>query len=123
LYNFANLIDTLTLDAAAQTTGGVTLKPRILVRYSDHIRLELLAQNQTNETVVFGQPNEILASFHFGDKTVEAETNRIILEPKRSYPTVTLEVKGSFASFPASVDVRTWKNYQVDPWFSFDLTR
>ena len=123
LCNYANLIDTLSLDVEAQTTNGVTLKPRLLVRYSDHIRLEMLAQNQSGDVVVLGQPNEILATFHFGAETVEAEPVRIILEPKRSYPNAAIEVKGSFSAFPASVDIRTWKNYQTAPWFTFDLTR
>jgi hypothetical protein len=123
LYNFGNLIDTHTLGVSDQTTGGVTLKPSILVRYSDRIRLELLAQNQTNDTIVLGQPNEILAQFSFGDKTVEAEAAKIVLEPLRSYPSIVLEVKGEFTSFPTTVDIRIWKNYKVAPWFHFDLTQ
>ena len=75
--NRAKLIDFQTLDVPVQTTAGLTVKPRQLTRYSDHLRLILLVQNQSNEMIVLGQPNEVLAAFLFGDKTVEAENTRL----------------------------------------------
>jgi hypothetical protein len=123
LYNFANLIEVRTLDVEPQTTGGITLVPRRMALFSDHFSLELLAQNRTGEAVVLGQSNEILATFDFAGRKVTNEAVRVILEPLRSYPHVVVEARGEFRSFPLSVEIRTWKDYQVDPWYRFDLAR
>jgi hypothetical protein len=120
-YNWNNLIDFRTLNAPAQTMNGVTLLPLQLNRYSDRIALVVLVQNRTTESVVFGQLNETLGTFQFGDQTVVAETTRWILNPLRSVPGATLEIKGLYAAFPDSVEIRKWKTYNVDPWYIFQL--
>jgi len=121
LYNWENLIDFRTLEISEQTTAGMTIKPRQMTRYSDHICLTLLAQNQTNEPIVLGQVNETLATFVFGDKKVEAEQTQFIFDRLRSYPSTDLIVKGLFPEYPDSVIIREWKNLQVEPWYTFDL--
>jgi len=120
-YNWDNLIDFKTLDFEVQQTAGLTVTPLQLTRYSDRIRLTVLAQNGTNEAIVIGQSNQVLATFHFAGKDVEAENTRYILDRLRSYPDVAIEVKGLFSSYPVSVDIVRWKSYQVAPWFTFTL--
>lgn len=119
LYNWNNLIDFKTLQIDGQTTGGVTLTPTKLVRYSDRIQLFLLMQNRTNDGMYFGHANETLALFQFGNKAVEAEPTRIILARLQSYTDQVIEVKGLFNSYPDSVEIRKWKSLQVPPWYVF----
>jgi len=121
LYNWDNLIDFRTLDARAQTMNGITIMPVQMNRYSDRIQLSMLVQNRTNETVVFGQANETLGTFHFGEKTVVAEKTQWILNPLRSVPAATLEVKGLYANYPDTIEIRKWNNYNVQPWYVFHL--
>ena len=80
-YNWNNLIDFRTLEAPAQTTNGVTIMPVQINRFSDRIQLVLLVQNRTEDAVVFGQVNEILGTFHFGDQAVVAEKTQIDPQP------------------------------------------
>ena len=120
-YNFENLIDFHTLTVDPQTTNGITFIPLRLLRYSDHTRLELTGQNRTNEPVIFGQVNETLAIFHFGDKLVNAEKTYLALDAMRTTPGLALDAKGYFDTYPTSVDIRIWRDYQVKPWFSFIL--
>lgn len=121
LYNWNNLIDFRTIDTPAQTTSGVTMMPVQINRYSDRIQLIILVQNRTNDAVVFGQVNETLGIFHFGDQAVEAEKTQWILNPLRSVPGAVLEAKGFFADYPDMVEIRKWKNYDVLPWYTFQL--
>jgi hypothetical protein len=79
-------------------------------------------QNGTNEAIVLGQPNEILATFSFGDQQVEAEKTRFIFDRLRSYPDTILDVKGLYTRYPDAVEIRRWKNLQTPPWFTFVLT-
>ncbi len=123
LLNRDLLIDFHTLDVPAQTTAGLTVKPRQLTRYSDGICLTLLAQNQTNEPIVLGQVNEILATFLFGEQKIEAEKTRFIFDRLRSYPDVVIEVKGQFDQYPDGIIIRQWKNYNVAPWFTFEFSQ
>jgi hypothetical protein len=120
-YNWNNLIDFRSLSIEAQTAYGITLLPVRLTRFSDRIQLSILAQNRTNETVVFGLSNEILGTFYFGDKTTETEKTRWVLEPLRSTPSAILEIKGLFPDLPDRVEIRKWKNYATPPWFVFQL--
>jgi hypothetical protein len=120
-YNWNNLIDFHTLTVAPQTTAGVTAMPTQLRRFTDHLDLILLFQNHTSQPVVFGQSNEILATFHFGDKAVQVDHTQIILDALRSKPDVTLTVSGLWMTFPDSVVIRQWKNYNVPPWYTFNL--
>jgi hypothetical protein len=120
-YNWNNLIDFHTLQADSQTVHGVTVLPVQIKRYTDRIALNLLVQNRTNEPVVFGQVNETLGAFHFGDQPVVAEKTRWILNPLRSDPNISLEAKGLFQSYPDSVEIRKWNNYDVKPWYVFQL--
>lgn len=121
LYNWENLIDFRTLDARAQTMNGVTVMPVQMNRYSDRIALSMLVQNRTNASVVFGQANETLGTFTFNDQAVTAEKTQWILNPLRSVPDATLEVKGLFQAYPDSIAIRTWNNYDVEPWYVFQL--
>lgn len=123
LVNYGGLVDFRTLDVRAQTTGGLTVKPRQLTRYADRIALKLLVQNQTNEPIVLGQPNEIMATFLFGSEKIEAEKARFIFDRLRSYPDVVIEVKGQFDSYPDGIIIRQWKNYNVAPWFTFSFNQ
>lgn len=120
-YNWNNLIDFRTLDASAQTMNGITIMPVQFNRYSDRIQLSVLVQNRTNEAVVFGQVNETLGTFYFGDQPVVAEKTQWILNPLRSVPAATLEIKGLFTSFPDVVEIRKWNTYDVEPWYVFQV--
>ncbi len=120
-YNWNNLIDFHTLTVAPQSTAGVTVMPTQMRRFTDHLDLILLFQNHTSQPVVFGQVNEILATFHFGDQAVQAEHTQIILDALRSKPDVTLTVPGLRMDYPGSVVIRQWKNLNVPPWFTFNL--
>lgn len=121
-YNWNNLVDFKTLDVSDKSLNNLTLKPTRLVRFSDRIELKLLAQNRSNEVIVLGQSNEILATFQFASQVVEASPVQYILEPLRSYPELTLTVAGLYPAYPGSVDIRKWKDYNVPPWFTFQLT-
>lgn len=122
-YNWNNLVDFRTLQSDAQTINGITVLPLQVQRYTDHMDLVMLMQNRTNEALVFGQVNEILGTFHFGDQTVEANKTQIILNPLRSEPDVRLSLSGLFTKYPDSVEIRKWKNYQTKPWYVFDLKK
>ena len=121
LYNLNNLVDFHTLTVEPQTTNGITFVPLRLLRYSDHTRLELMGQNNTNELVVFGQVNETLANFHFGDQVVKAEKVYLVLNPLRTNMDLALDAKGYFETYPTAIDIRIWRDYNVKPWFSFVL--
>jgi hypothetical protein len=122
LYNRANLIDYRVLDVPEQATGGLIVKPRLLTRFSDRIRLTLMVQNTTNEAIVLGQVNAILAVFQFQDQQVEAVKTQMIFDRLRTNPQAAIEAQGLYAAFPDSVVIRKWKNYKVKPWFTFELT-
>ncbi len=121
-YNWNNLIDFRTLTTQPQTTAGVTVMPTQMRRFTDHLDLILLFQNHTNQPVVFGQANETLATFHFGDQSLVADPTQIILDALRSKPDVTLTITGLHLNFPDSVVIRQWKYYNVKPWFVFNLS-
>lgn len=120
-YNWKNLIDTRSLNTPAQTVNGITIKPVLLRRFPDKVQLEMIMQNRTRETFVFGQPNEILGTFQFGDQMVEAVKTQIILLPLRTAPGILLDAPGFYDQFPESITIRKWQNLQVDPWYVFDL--
>jgi hypothetical protein len=120
-YNWNNLIDFRTLTISPQTTAGVTVMPTQMRRFTDRLDLILLFQNHTNEPVVFGQTNEVLATFKFNDQDVQANQAQIILDALRSKPDVTLSIPGLYLTYPNSVVIRQWKNYKVSPWYTFNL--
>jgi hypothetical protein len=132
-YNRGNLIDFHTLDVDAQTKSGLTIKPRSIDRYSDHLSLILLAQNATNDAVVWGLSTQVLATFHFpasvcgasatscAQQAVEAVNSQIIIDRLRSYPGVTIQVKGLFTAYPEKVDLVKYKNFSGGPLFTFAL--
>jgi hypothetical protein len=122
LYNRDHLIDYRMIDVPAQATGGLVVKPLQILRYSECIRLKLMVQNTTNEAIVLGQANEILALFTFKDQQVEAVKKQMVFDRLRTNPDVTLEVMGLYETYPDSVIIRQWKNYNVKPWFSFQLS-
>jgi hypothetical protein len=118
-YNRNNLIDFRTLSIPDKAMGGLRIKPLQLLRFSDHLRLLMMVQNTTNEAIVLGQPNEIMASFGFKDQQVEAAKQQLIFQPLRTYSQVGIDVNGLFPNFPDEVSIRQWKNLQVEPWFKF----
>ena len=120
-YNWDNVIDFHTLSVEAQTTKEITILPNRLTRYSDRIQLSMLVQNRSNAIVVFGQSNETLGTFSFGDKQVIADNTRWVLSPLSTLPGATLEIKGLFTELPDKVEIRKWNNYEVKPWFEFQL--
>ena len=120
-YNWDNLIDFRTLSARSQTTGGVSMLPKEILRFTDHIQVNLLAQNRTNDPILFGQVNETLATLYFQGETVEANPEKIYLNPLRSYPDTAITFAGFYEFYPDKLDIRTWKSYVVEPWYSFDL--
>jgi hypothetical protein len=122
LYNRKNLIDFHSLTMDEQTMGGLRMRPVRIMRYSDHMTLTLFVQNTTNDPIVLGQTNEILAVFTFKDQTVEAVKNQIVFQRLRTYSDTTIEVKGMFISYPERVIIRQWKNLQVAPWYDFKFS-
>lgn len=120
-YNWGNLIDYRTLAATAQSVSGVTILPQAVMRYTDRIQLVMLMQNNTNQPFVFGQTNEILAQFHFGDKVIPAQKTQIILQPLRSTPNVAFDLPGLYETYPDSVEIRKWQNLKTPAWFTFTL--
>lgn len=122
-YNWNNLVDFRTLQSDAQTVNGITVLPLQVQRYTDRMDLVMLMQNRTNEALVFGQVNETLGTFHFGDQAIEANKAQIILNPLRSEPDVRLTANGLFTQYPDSIEIRKWKSYQTKPWYVFDLKK
>lgn len=121
--NWDRLIDFRTLTVDPQTTNGVTVLPVQMLRFTDRLRLEMLVQNRTSQPVVFGQANEVLATFHLGGEDVVAEKTQVVFNPLRSAHGVPLEIKGLYEAYPDAVTIRQWKSYNVQPWYEFDLTR
>jgi hypothetical protein len=121
LYNYANVIDFHTLTIPAQTTAGLTMLPTQITRYSDKLVLNILAQNNTNDPIVIGNSNQVLATFHFGDKTVDAVNTRTIIDSLRGYPNLQIVLNGLYQSYPDSVDIVKYTNLKVAPWFTFSL--
>lgn len=119
--NHTGLIDFRLLHVREQTTAGLTVKPRLLLRYTDRVELVMLVQNQTSDPIVLGQANEILATFFFAEDQVQANQTQFIFDRLRSYPETTLVAPGLFEQFPDGVEIRRWKNYNVAPWFTFNF--
>lgn len=122
LYNRDQLVDYRILDVTAQATGGLIVKPLRITRFSDRIRLTLMVQNTTNEVIVLGQANEKMAIFSFQDQQIEAVKKQMIFDRLRTNPEVNIEVMGLYENYPESIIIRQWKNYNVQPWFTFQLT-
>ena len=121
LLNWNNLIDFKTMSTGAKTINQVTVLPTELLRFTDHMELQMLIQNRKNEAVVFGQTNETLGTFYFGNDTVIAEDTRCVLNALRSTPDCVLKINGLFEEYPDQVEIRKWKSYDVDPWYTFLL--
>lgn len=120
-YNWNDLVDFHTLNAKAQAVNDITILPVQMNRYSDHLDLVMLVQNHQNQLVVFGQNNETLGIFHFGDQRVTAEKNRWVLNALRSTPDVTLTAQGYYETYPDSVEIRKWDNTNTAPWYTFQF--
>ncbi len=122
LYNWTNIIDFETLDSSAKLSNGLTITPLQLTRYSDKIRLTVLAQNSTAQAIVIGgTTNQLLGAFHFGSQTVEAVNTRYILDSYRSYTNINIDAPGLFTSFPDAVELVKYKSTTAAPWFTFAL--
>jgi hypothetical protein len=120
-YNRGNLIDFETLDVKERTLSGVTVKPQEIDRYSDRLSLVLLVQNATQDSVVWGSPSQILATFHWGSQAVQADQKVIVIDRLRSYPAVTIDASGLFATYPDAVDLVQFIHYTGGPWYTFEL--
>jgi hypothetical protein len=122
-YNWSNIIDFETLSSTAKLANGLTVKPLQIARYSDKIRLTVMAQNSTASVIVVGgTTNQQLGTFYFGDQSVQAENVRYIFDAYRSYMAVTIDVKGLFTSYPDAVGLIHYINTNAAPWFTFALT-
>jgi hypothetical protein len=121
LYNWKNIIDFNTLAIPYREVSGLTVTPLQLTRYSDHMTLTLMAQNATNDPIVIGTANQILATFHFGSQAVDAVNSQIVIDRLRGYSNIDITVKGLFTSYPTSIDLIRYKNSQTPPWFTFNL--
>lgn len=121
--NYNNVVDFHTLIFTPQTLSGVTLQPFKMVRFSDRIELHLLAQNTTNDPLILGQRNHILATFHFKDQNVDAEPNQIVLQRRSTNQDMVITVKGTFTSYPTSVDIVKIIGVQVPPWYTFQFAQ
>lgn len=121
LYNWTNIIDYNTLSVDSQQVGGLTMKPLELIRYSDKIRLVLLVQNDRNGATVIGLANQILATFHFSGKSVDAVQTKYLFDAHRSYTDVYIDVRGLYKEFPDSVEIVKFTNTTAAPWFTFGL--
>lgn len=121
LLNWNNLIDFKTMSASAQTLNGVTVLPTELLRFTDHMELQMLIQNRNSEAVVFGQTNETLGTFYFGNDTVIADETRCILNALRTNTNCVLKIQGLYEEYPDQIEIRKWKSYDVDPWYTFLL--
>ncbi len=101
LYNWKDVIDYHTLDFNTKYTSGLSVTPLQVIRYSDRISLTVLAQNMSSDqTIVIGGSSQTLATFYFGDQSVDATAAQYIFEPLRSYSDVTIDVAGLYTSYP-----------------------
>jgi multidrug efflux pump subunit AcrA (membrane-fusion protein) len=117
--NWARVIDYRGVDIPGQTINGLSVHPVQLTRYPDRLRLVLFVQNNSSDPIVLGQPNEIMAVFTLGEKTIDAEHNPLAFDRKKTYPDAVIEIKGDLLPYPDKVEIRKWKNYQTAPWFTF----
>jgi hypothetical protein len=120
-YNRGNLVDYQTLDVKERILSGVTVKPQEIDRYTDRLALVLLVQNATQESVVWGSPSQVLATFHFNGQAVQADQKVIVIDRLRSYPAVTIEAHGLFDTYPDAVDLVQFILYTGGPWYTFQL--
>lgn len=120
-YNWSNVIDFKTLSARAQLAEGLIITPLQITRYSDRIRLTVLAQNTTADDINIGLANQVLATFHFGDQTVDAVNVHYFFNPYYSDENVHIDVMGLFPSYPNSVDILKYKTYRTEPWYTFNI--
>jgi hypothetical protein len=122
-YNWTNIIDFETLGSNAKLSNGLTVKPLQMARYTDKIRLTVMAQNNTVEAIsVGGTTNQRLGTFHFGSQTVEAENTHYLFDAYRTYMSITIDVKGLYTSYPDAVElIRYGVTGTATPWFTFAL--
>jgi hypothetical protein len=120
-YNWSNVIDFKALRATPQLAEGLIVTPLQISRYSDKIRLRVLAQNTTAEDINIGLPNQVLATFHFGDQSVDAVNKHYFFNPYYSDENVYIDALGLFARYPQSVDILKYKTYITTPWYTFNL--
>ena len=122
LYNWNNLIDYQTLVVSSQVREHITIKLSQLVRYTDRIELHFMMQNQTSDVVYFVQPYDSLAVFHFGDTEVEADKSTpIVISGLRTSFDEVIVVKGLYTSYPDWVEIKKWKGYYPNPWYTFQF--
>ncbi len=123
LYNWNNIIDFNTLTTVPyKEANGLTITLLQISRYTDHMTLTVMAQNNTNDAIVIGNASEILATFHFGSQAVDATNTQYVIDRLRGYSNIDITVPGLFTSYPTSIDVIKYKNYPtMAPWFTFDL--
>lgn len=120
-YNWTNIIDFNTLGTDPKSANGLTLTPVEMIRYPDRIRLVLMAQNNVNETIVIGQTNQILATFHFGNQSVDSVNTRYIFDAHRGYNNVYIDVMGLYSQYPDAVEIIKYKSVSTPAWFTFGL--
>jgi hypothetical protein len=123
LYNWNNIIDFNTLTTVPyQAANGLTVTLLQVARYTDHMTLTLMAQNNSNDAIVIGSSSQILATFHFGGQSVDAASTQYVIDRLRGYSNIDVTVPGLFTSYPTSIDLIKYKNYPTEkPWFTFNL--
>jgi len=68
------------------------------------------------------QAYDSLAVFHFGNQAVEADkTRKVVISGLRTSFDEAIVVKGLYTSYPKWVEIRKWKGYVVNPWYSFQF--
>jgi hypothetical protein len=123
LVNRDNIIDVKSLDVAIQDQSGLSIQPTKMIRYTDKIRLVMLAQNTTGKDVYMGYSTQILATFYFGTESVDAVNVLTVLSNNRTYTAYSIDVAGLYDTYPDSVEIIKYVDYpQYAPWFTFTLT-
>jgi hypothetical protein len=123
MINWENIIDVKSLDVTIQDQSGLTIKPTKMIRYTDKIRLVMLAQNTTGKDVYMGYSTQILATFYFGTESVDAVKVLTVLSNNQTYNDYAIDVAGLFDTYPDSVEIIKYVDYpQYAPWFTFTLT-
>jgi hypothetical protein len=122
LFNWNNIIDTKSLDVDAKTNGGITVKPLSLIRYTDHISLEMLVQNVSGKDITFGNSTQTLATFYFGSTSQDAVSKKTYFTNNTTTLDYTIDVTGLFTTYPDQVDIIKYPAYpNYAPMFTFNL--
>lgn len=121
--NWGGAVDRRTLYVEPQKLNDVTVQPLELVRYTDRLQLRVMVQNNRDEGLVWGAANQPMASFHWGDKTLDAAGKRLVFNTQKSYSSAAVDLPGFYETDVQSVDLRFWHSLDFHlVWrYHFDL--